>query len=50
MNKEKKKVKGVQVSISPKAHEILSRSAFNSKPRSTLREQVNILLDLSKDE
>lgn len=50
MNKKKNKTKGVQVSISPKAHEILSRTAFNSKPRSTLREQINILLGLSKEE
>lgn len=50
MNKKKLKIKGVQLSISPKAHDVLSRVAFNSKPRNTLREQVNILLEIPKEE
>lgn len=46
----KPKSLGKMVSISPKAHEIMSREAFESKPRLTLRELINIKVGISKEE
>lgn len=37
------------VGVSPQAHEQLSREAFDAKPRLTIRELINIKLNLSKN-
>lgn len=44
------KTKGVQVSVSPKAHEKMLKEAFNAKPRLTLREFINIKNNIPKEE
>lgn len=41
--KSKKKSRGKTISVSPKAHEIISKNAFNSKPRRKMREHINII-------
>ena len=42
MIKNKKK-KGINVTVSPKAHEVMSKESFHAKPRRTLREHINII-------
>ncbi len=45
------KVRGVNVSISPKAYNIIDQAAFAAKPKKrSLRAQINILLNLNEDE
>lgn len=47
MIKNKKK-SGVTITVSREAHELMSRKAFDSKPRLTLRELVNIINNIPK--
>lgn len=46
---KKQKVRGTNVTVSPKAHEMMLTKAFKSKPRLTLREYQNIIHGLPKD-
>lgn len=43
------KKKGINVSISPEAHELMIKKAFIAKPRQNLREYVNIINNLPMD-
>lgn len=45
----KKKSKGKTLVVSELVHEKLSKEAFNSKPRRTLREHMNIINGLSSE-
>ena len=42
-NKTKPKEKGVQVSVSPKAHAKMRDEGYKAKPKRNLREQINHL-------
>lgn len=48
--KKKKRQKGVNITVSPKAYEKISTEALLAKPRRNLREQVNIMSNLPKEE
>lgn len=42
----KKWVRGINITVSPKAHALLTKEAFLCKPRRTLREHINIVNNL----
>lgn len=46
----KKREKGVNVTVSPKAHSKMSKEALAAKPRRNLREHINIINNLPKEE
>lgn len=46
MMKRKKKEKGVNVTVSPKAHRKMWNEALKSKPPRDLREHVNVINNL----
>lgn len=48
--KKKKKTTGINITVSPKAHEVMWKEANRSKPRKTLREQVNIINNIPEEE
>lgn len=48
--KKKKWQKGVNVTVSPKAHEVMLTEANASKPRKTLRGVINIKNNLPENE
>lgn len=49
MKKQQKKERGVPITVSREAHEIISQKAFNNKPRLNLREYFNLMNNLPKD-
>lgn len=48
MNKGKQ-VKGINITVSPKAHKKMREDAYKAIPRRTLRQQVNIINNLPKN-
>lgn len=48
--KKKKWQKGVNVTVSPKAHDVMLTEANASKPRKTLRGVINIKNNLPENE
>lgn len=50
MNKKKLKKGGKNVTVSQKAHQIMSKEAFASKPRKTLRGLINVKYNLPEHE
>lgn len=50
MSKKPSKPVGKAVSVSPKAHEALKWKAFDSKPRLTIRQLINAMLGINKEE
>lgn len=49
MKQAKKKARGVNVTVSPKAHSVMSKKGFESKPRKSHREIINELNGLPKE-
>lgn len=49
MKKKKPWVKGKNITISPKAHEALLRKVFIEKPKTNIRQVINLLLNLPID-
>lgn len=49
MKKINKKKRGMSIAISPEAHELITRKAFNAKPRLALREYINVINGLPKE-
>ena len=47
--KNRKQIKGINITVSKQAHEKISLEAFKAKPRRSLRQQVNIINNLDKD-
>ena len=47
---KKKKVAGINITVSPKAHEVMFKEAIKSKPRRTLREHINIKNNIPAEE
>lgn len=50
MTKKKKREKGVNISVSPRAHAKMSKEIIGTKPKLDLRGKVNILNGLSAEE
>lgn len=50
MTKKNKRPKGINVTVSPKAHKVMSKKALDSKPRRNLREHINIINNLPAEE
>lgn len=47
---KKKRDKGVNITVSQKAHKKMSKDALEAEPRRNLREQVNVINNLPKEE
>ncbi len=47
--KNLEKEKALPIAVSPAAHNKMRNDAFNSKPRRTLRQHLNIINNLPKD-
>lgn len=47
---KKKKPRGINVEVSPKAHAAMTKESLKAKPKKTLRAIVNIKNNLSEDE
>lgn len=50
MKRKKKWTKGVNVTVSPKAHEVMLKEGAATKPRKTLRGLINIKNNLPENE
>lgn len=48
--KKKKWTRGINVTVSPKAHDVMLKEANGSKPRKTLRGIINIKNNLPENE
>lgn len=48
--KKKKRVKGVNIAVSPKAHRKMSRRVLISNPKRDLRGEINVLNGLPAEE
>lgn len=45
----KGRAKGKQISVSPEAHEVMQKKAFNAKPKKTLRQIINEMNGLPEE-
>lgn len=50
MKKQKRKPRGINITVSPKAHRVMSKEVYGSRPKKSFRQIINVLNHLPANE